>query len=441
MPCAAHSGEDAQLSRETTPGLAVQLANAESIFPHLLARAWRTRGLDSIIVSATSPRQLPAEAGAAEVVDASLNAIDARPWLKRTARQLWAPLSNLGARQRSPDFQRQTGLSAPQPWETVLVPHLVNGWRVARAAMRLSPRLVFGHEVMAYGFAVARCAGVPRILFPWGADIMTTAEVSPWHFRLVRYALNSADLIVPSSTVAARHLCSRFGIDPSRVKAISWGADLGAFRRLDGVERRSVCAELQIDADQQIVMSVRRFLPLYNCGTVITSFLEVARERPSTHFVLLGGLNADSFIDDAARLVSSHGPSMERRFTFLRSEIPVTMCARLMGVADVAVSLCGRGDMRSRSVLEAAAAGGALVLSDSHEYRSMVQDGFAAELVDPVDGRETAAAILRMVDHPDARLGMRVRNQHYLATNEDAGRQMDRLLEAILSVTPHARRR
>lgn len=379
---------------------------------------------------------MPAEADTTPIVEVALNNMRVHPWLKRAARQLWGPLSQVGARQRSPDFQHQTGLAAPQPWEAVLVPHLVNGWRVARAAMRLSPRFVFGHEVMAYGFAVARCSGVPRILFPWGADVMSTAEVSPWHFRLVRYALKSADLIVPSSTVGARHICTRFNVDPSLVRAISWGADLRACRRLDDTARRNLCAEWRIDPGHQIVVNVRRFLPLYNCTTAVAAFLETARERPTTHFVMLGGLNTDTYVDNALRLVESHDPPIARRFTFIRSDIPLTTFTSLIGVADVAVSLCGRGDMRSRSVLEAAAAGGALVLSDSDEYRAMVKDGFAAELVDPANVDQTAAAIIRLTDRPDVRLEMRARNQRYLATHEDAERQMDRLLDAVLSIRP-----
>ena len=111
-------------------------------------------------------------------------------------------------------------------------------------------------------------------------------------------------------------------------------------------------------------MNVRRFLPLYNCEAAVAAFLEVARRRPQAHFVLLGGLDTDPWVDAAAARVEQAGSNLRQRFTFIRSNISMDDCVALMNIADVAVSLCGRGDMRSKSVLEAAAGGGALVLSD-----------------------------------------------------------------------------
>jgi glycosyltransferase involved in cell wall biosynthesis len=319
----------------------------------------------------------------------------------------------------------------------MLVPHVFNSWRVSRAAKRLSPRFVFAHEVVAYGLAAARCGPVPRVLFPWGADIMTTAEVSSWHYRLVRHALRSADLIVPSSVVAARHVCARFGVDPSRVQAISWGADLSRCRRLTGDVRQEVCRQWGIAPDHQVVMNVRRFLPMYNCETAVAAFLDVAQLRPATHFVLLGGLETERFIETAVRKVHAHSQAVVDRFTFIRSNISLDACLALMGVADVAVSLCGRGDMRSKSVLDAAGCGGALVISDADEYRSMVPDGFAAEFVNPQDHTKVARVIATLLEQDELRADRAAQNARYLASHEDSDRQMDRLLEAVLAVAGH----
>ena len=419
---------------------AVQLANAESIFPHLLARAWRQRGVDSVIVSATHPRRLPPEAGDSPIVDVSIDRHGAGRVLKRAARSIILPVSLMRARSRAAEFETRTGLAAPQAWETPLVPHLVNGWRVARAARALSPRVVFAHEVVAYGFAAARCHGIPRVLFPWGADVMSTAEVSRWHFRLVRYALGAADLIVPSSETGARHICARFGVSPDRVRAISWGVDLERCRRAAPAERRLTCEAWGIPTDADIVMNVRRFLPLYNCEAAVAAFLEVAQRRPRAHFVLLGGLDTDPWVDAAVARVEQAGSNLRQRFTFIRSNISMNDCVALMNVADVAVSLCGRGDMRSKSVLEAAAGGGALVLSDTEEYRGMAQQGLAACLVAPADSAAVALHVADLLDSPGIRDRVRDQNRRFLAIHEDSERQMDRLLDAVLSVAGPALR-
>ncbi len=420
-------------------GPAVQLGNAESLFPHILANAWRARNLPSIIVSATSPRRLPPEADPrTRIVDVALERTRVGAWAKRVARDVIVPLAWLRSRRRRPQFLEQTGLAAPQPWETVLAQHRLNAWRVARAARRLSPAFVFAHEVVAYGHAAAHCQGIPRILFPWGADVMTTAEVSPRHFDFVRHALRAADLIVPSSIMAARHICTRFGIDPARVQAISWGADLRSFAPATPGQRQEICARWQIDPAHAVVMNVRRFLPLYNCDTAVSAFLDVARASASTHFVLLGGLDTEPFVTRAMQEVSRAGGPVARRFTFLRSNVSLEICRDLMSIADVAVSLCGRGDMRSRSVLEAAAAGGALVVSDSDEYRAMMADGFGARLVDGGRTDAVARAVLDLLANATERERLRDLNARYLPAHEDAERQMDRLLEAVLAIAAGA---
>lgn len=414
---------------------AVQLANAESIFPHLLARAWARRGLESVIVSATPPRRLPPEAGTAAIVDASIGGSRIGLAGRRAAKALLTAARGLRP-ESNEAFRAQTGLAAPQPWERFLVPHIVNGIRVAGAARRLSPLFVLGHEVVAYGYATARCRGVPRVLFPWGADVMTTAEVSRWHFRLVRHALRSADLIIPSSTTAARHIQRRFGIDADRVRAISWGADLTRFERASESSRDRICARWEIPPQRKIVMNVRRFLPLYNCDIAIRAFLEVARTHEDVHFVLLGGLDTESFVEAAEREVAAAGDGIARRFTFLRSNIPLDDCADLMSVADVAVSLCGRGDMRSRSVLEAAAAGCGLVVTGTDEYSAMADAGFEAAFVGPDDPQGVARAIREWLDGTRSRPAAAERNRQYLQAHEDAERQMDVLLDAILALLP-----
>lgn len=413
-------------------GPAVQLGNAESIFPHLLANAWRARGLESLIVSATSPRRLPPEAQATQIIDVALNRTRTGTLIHGLAKRIVQPVDRLLAGLSSSRFQQHTGFAAPQAWETQFVPHIVNGWNVARAARRLQPLFVFGHEVTGYGLATAWCGNVPKILFPWGADVMTTAEISPWHFRLARHALHAADLIVPSSSVAARYICERFGVNPVKVRAVSWGAELGHFKRLDGLERVRAFERWGIDAAHQVVLNARRFLPLYSCGTAVEAFLRVAAEKPDVHFVFLGGRDTEALTDAARRHVDSLFPVLSGRFTFLRDNISQEACASLMGIADVFVSLCDRVDMRSKSVLEAAAAGGVPVLGESEEYRTMQAQGFQAHFVEAGSADHVANAVLHLLKAPTLRLQMSQRNVRFLAEHEDSERQMDRLLETVL---------
>jgi glycosyltransferase involved in cell wall biosynthesis len=345
-----------------------------------------------------------------------------------------------GSRLARRRFSEQTGFASPQRWETMFLPHVLNGWRVARAAQRLNPLFVFGHEVTSYGLATAWVSGAPRILFPWGADVMTTAEVSPWHFRMARFALQAADLIVPSSHTAARHIRARFGIAPEKVRPVSWGAELGQFRPASPDERARTCRQWRIDPSAHIVLNARRFLPLYNCESVVRAFIRIARARTDCHFVLLGGRDTDAYVDAAIREVASAVPAAADRFTFVRDNIPLADCASLMNCADAFVSVCDRVDMRSKSVVEAAAAGGVPIIGEAEEYRYMEARGFSAAFVPPRDPEAIAAAITSALDDPRLRERVREQNTKYLAEYEDSDRQMGILLDVILRTVDEYRR-
>jgi glycosyltransferase involved in cell wall biosynthesis len=411
--------------------VAVQLANAESIFPHILARAWSSRGLRSVIVSATKPRRLPSGFPTTPLIDVSVeSALGAG--LRDAARAALRPVDRLVSGTFRGRFRERTGLDTPQPWEAMILPHLVNAWRVKRAANRLHPLFVLGHEVTAYGLPTAFCRGTPRVLFPWGADVMSTAEVSPWHFRLARYALQHVDLIVPSSTTAAAHIVQRFGVASSKVRPISWGVERDVFPRLDGQLRAAARRRWNLPESVPVVLNARRFLPFYNCGVAVDAFARVASARPDAHFVLLGGLDTEGLVEEAEHRVRDAG--MASRFRFAKGNLSLSDCAELMGLSDVFVSLNPRTDMRSLSVLQAAAAGGAPVIAESDEYRSMTAHGFRALFVDADDAGSVAEAITKLIDDKPLRDSLRAANGVYLGECEDHEHQMDRLFDAILGV-------
>ena len=303
---------------------------------------------------------------------------------------------------------------------------------VARRVLSLRPRFVFGMEVFQYGLATAMCKGVPRILMPWGGDIYLYPEASIVSFAMVRSALRRVDLVCPSSTAAVSYLVSRFGVSPGRVKAISWGVDRAAFRRADPSRRAEICARFGIDPSRRLFLNVRRFVPIWGCHIALEAFRRHAGSDPLAHFALLGGAGTGELVREAREKLRSEG--LEGRFTLFDGDTPFSDCADLMSVADAFVSLMTVRDMRSASILQAAASGGVPVLCDQPEYRAMEREGFRAVFVPPGDA-EAVAGALRSIAGDEALLNeVRRANDRYIAEHEDQDIQMTRLLEAVESV-------
>src|SRR5262249_11918377 len=152
-------------------------------------------------------------------------------------------------------------------------------------------------------------------------------------------------------------------------------------RRADDEQRPVVCARWKIDPKATIVLNPRRFRPDWGAFVALDAFFQLALENVDTHFIMFGGLHTEQFTEKARAEIAKRG--LSARFTILDGEAPLDTCAELMSISDVFVSLLGRGDMRSASVLQAAAAGAAPIVSDNDEYREMQRLGFAALLVKP----------------------------------------------------------
>lgn len=410
-------------------GPAVMLCDYTSIFPAQLATYWRSKGMEVVLVTdhKDAPPSLP---DGTRIV----RGCEYETPLNRTvARRLMAPIV-YRLENRVPRFKKKftqaTGASTEtQLWMPNFASFLTGAWPLSRAALAQRPRFVFGHEAISYGPATALCRGVPRIIFPWGGDVYAYAEASPYHFAMTKYSLRAVDLIVPSSTIGARHIRERFGVPAEKVQAVSWGVDRRLFHRADNSTRDSLCAKWGIDPAAKVFLNARRFRPIWGAFLALDAFMRLAAEQPATHFILLGGLHTEEFTREARARLEAAG--MLSRFTLLEGDAPLETCAELMSISDVFVSLMGLGDMRSVSVLQATAAGGIPVISDVPEYREMERVGFAALFVKPDDAEDVLAALRFCMNNASEVNAMRARNNDYIVEHEDYTKQMDKMLDLI----------
>lgn len=413
-----------------TRPLAVQLADANSLFPRILAAEWRKRGYEVAVATAYNVgySSLPDGSPVLKAQDHETRLF--RIFKHRVLLPILRRLENRAPRYRD-KFDRITGIEASewQPWFATFAGNLGQSVGVKRAAMSLNPRFVFGHEVTAYGVSTALCRGVPRILFPWGGDVFIYAETSPYMDWIARFALNNTDLIVPSSTSGAQHIIKRFGVPSERVVPVSWGVKRNSFYQADPAKRRQLCAKWKITPDSTIILNSRRFLPPWGCNQVLEAFISFAHVHPTTHFILFGGADTKEYTDLAKARANAAG--VASRFTVLEGNAPLEVCSELMGIADIFTSLSGRGDMRSSSVLQAACAGGIPVLSPLDEWREIEKRGFRAFYTESRTADSISKALHEAIANRALWQEIRGANEEYLKRHEDWDTQMDRLLELI----------
>ncbi len=413
-------------------GRAAMLGEPTILFPRQLAEQWRRRGLETYIVTRRPGQDAETSAGT-PIRRSTDHQTRFETWFINAAGPLLYKAEGRYVRRHQAQYARRFGREALENlYYPRFVYHVLNARPLVRTVYSLRPAFVFGHEVNTYGVATALCRNIPRILFPWGADIYLYAETSPVMRALTRYALNAVDLVVPSSSAAARFISQQYGVDDSKVKAISWGVNLGRFVRAGERRRHAICERWGINPHATILLNARRFEPEWGCFVALLAFIEVAKKYRDTHFILIGGESGEPHLSKAHALLDEHG--LLPRFALLRGEIALSDCADAMLISDAFVSLNGMADMRSSSVLQAAASGGLPVISDTSEYREMRSNGFGCLLVQHDDAAAVFQALSNYLEQPARFRPLVEQNEGYLARYEDQAAQMDKLLLAIQEV-------
>jgi glycosyltransferase involved in cell wall biosynthesis len=410
-------------------GPAVIIGNPNSLFPKTLASCWRSRGLDVIIATRhvwngdslfeDGTRVLSSESHENEELHTHLNCM--LPVLL----ELETDIRNLNPQRVAAALSHWQG----DDGRPTIGSPFINGLAISQFVKTLRPHFVFGMEAYAYGFATALCHGIPRILMPWGADIYNFAETDALGFAMMKYVLGQVDFIVPSSVIAARHLCRRFGIPKERTRPVSWGVDTEKFVQANPERRRQICARFNIPPAAHIVTNLRRFRPAWGSETALHAMLAVAECEPECHFIFLGGSEDDTHLNKAHTHFEQKG--LAHRALFLRGNVPLSDFADLVSISDVSLSLMPIPDMRSFSILQAAASSNALVLTDQAEYREMEALGLRARFVAASEVDQVIAAMLALLRDTQLREEMGKANREFAVVHENHERQMTKLLTTI----------
>lgn len=321
-------------------------------------------------------------------------------------------------------------LNGGDSYRPLITPAVIEGVSIASHARSLRPDFVLGQEAFYYGLATAWCWGIPRILMPWGGDIFIYCDTTSAANLAVGYALRHVDLVVTGATSSINHLESRFEVAPERIfYGGCWRLDRKRFSRAGPEERQRIRRQFGIPPERFVVMNVRRFFPAWGSEIALDSCCRFARSNPAAHFIFLGGAGTEDYTRAArARIEAEH---LTDRFLIMEGDQPLSVCAELMTIADVFLSLMVARDMRSGSVLQATAAGGVPLLSDQAEYRDMEADGFRAKFVKS-DNCEAVVEILhQLAGEPGLREQIVSANDQYLRRHEDGDAEVKNLLTHI----------
>jgi glycosyltransferase involved in cell wall biosynthesis len=268
--------------------------------------------------------------------------------------------------------------------------------RAVAAALESRPYdVVHVHWVVpnaAFVVGIPRAHRVPLVVSLHGSDVFLS-ERSRLAGAFARRALAEARVVTACSSDLGRRAVA-LGASPGRVRVVPYGVDPQAFSPGKGA---GVRGELGIPGGDLLVLAVGRLVEKKG----FRYLLEAAAGLGGLALVLAGD---GDLRDDLGRLAERNG--VQVRFVGRLSRERV---AELVGAADVVavpsvVDQAGNVDGLPNALLEAMAAGKAVVGSRVAGIPDVVVDGTSGVLVPPGDVAALRGALVRLAGDPPLRL-------------------------------------
>jgi glycosyltransferase involved in cell wall biosynthesis len=269
-----------------------------------------------------------------------------------------------------------------------------------RELKRLRPDIVHAFEALGYGYALACCGAFPKVLTPWGNDILYDPANSRIAHFLVSRALRAADIITTNYVELADHLTKNFAIPQSKIRPFSWGVDLTIFHPGYSEEVKALRQKLSLPPAARIILSNRMMKPYWGIGVIADALPAVFREITEAHAIFLRGAG-DAIFENEIREKFRRAGILER-IRFVSEYLTEKEMATFLNLAEAFVS-CPSTDLLSISVLEGMACGCAPVLADLDAYRTRIRHGENGLIFRPGDSADLAEKLIMLLRHPECK--------------------------------------
>jgi glycosyltransferase involved in cell wall biosynthesis len=274
--------------------------------------------------------------------------------------------------------------------------------RLSRDLAREQVDVVHAYNLYGNVFAVpaAKLAGVPVVI---AAVRDCGVYLDPWKQRVQRFACALADLVLVNAS-GVKDWLTTDGVDPGKIVVIGNGVDLDRFQRESaGTDIRQ---ELGIPADAPLLSTIARLCPTKGFDDVIGAMASIHAERPDAHLIVVGeALKSargelhpdDSYRERLEARARALGVAQHVHFLGYRDDVPAILRQVTVSVQP------SHTEGLSNSILEAMAAGRAVVATPVGGTPEIIHDGVTGVLTPVRDPQALAAAVCRMLADGGAR--------------------------------------
>jgi glycosyltransferase involved in cell wall biosynthesis len=298
------------------------------------------------------------------------------------------------------------------------------GLRLARFLRTYRPDVLHAHDIYSNIFCTpwARLAGVPVVISSrrWWQEFPRPG------LRIAnRFAYLLADWVLANSPAVGRMVCDIDGVPASRVVVVPNFVDPGAFEPVPAAQRADLLRGAGIPADAFVVGCVARLTPVKNHAMLLKALQLGVAAQPDMHLLLVGSGPERERLEE---LVASLG--LKEHVHFAGQQL---LDWNVHGAAHVSV-LCSRSEGFPNTIVEAMAAGVAVVATAVGGVPDAIRNEITGLLVPPDDWKALAAALIRLCRDAALRHELGERARATAKAEYAAGPVIDRLTQWYRSV-------
>lgn len=292
---------------------------------------------------------------------------------------------------------------------------------------QLKPALIHVNDIWWVPQTLAAVGGRPGLRIPVVAHVRQ--EIEPEKVR--RYRLHELDGVIAISRHVERALIAG-GVDQGTVRTIYSGVEL--FRSDAGMpDRTAICRSLAVSDEAVLLGTVAHLFPRKGYDVMLKALPGIIRTAPAVHYVIIG--TGDGGYEQRLRALSAElGISDHVHFVGFQEDVKPFLGALSCYVHPARMEGFGI------AVVEALAAGKAVVATNVGGLPEVVEEGETGLLVAPDDPGALTAAVLSLLRDDGRRRTMGERAVKWVHERFDLRASvtaMERFYQEVLSAHPN----
>jgi len=281
-------------------------------------------------------------------------------------------------------WDREIPISALKRWRRSILIML----RLRKLVKKLKPDVIHSHSLGAYSWSIMFLRFKPRVITPWGTDLLIDFEQSKINAFLSRKSLRSAELVTTDAFYFSEILLN-LGVKQERIKRIPFGTDCSLFQPSSKSLRNEVIR----------IVSTRTLNPVHQVNDLISAIPMVLKKRNDVHFVIVGG---GSELNLFKNQIQSLGLEEKVSFTGMLTEIELVQVLR---ESDIYVSTSPYDAGLAASTAEAMACGLPVIHTNTGDNFNWISES-GGYLYTPGNVEDLTNSILALLEIPQKWLRM-----------------------------------